>query len=253
MSQETAFNILQLNDGTPICLGGKIHEAMAKIASEMKPVGKDGVNEHQRYRFRRIDDFMNAVGPLMAKHDVSVSVIGIESMTDEMQSAGKDRFGNEKMKHCVGRRVTYLFQHSDGSFKIAKAEGYSQDYADKAVNQAMSFAFKYLLMQTFCVPTEDLKDGDAVTPDPTIRETPNNGKAASSNENGASVKGKGVSGKKPAGKPKVEGDRFKKLLQSIASGEKDKKGVVIDIDYAKNKFDLTPEQIKEVEAADLPF
>jgi hypothetical protein len=40
------------------------------------------------------------------------------------------------------------------------------DSADKSTNKAMSAALKYAIMQTFLVPTEELQDADATTPDP---------------------------------------------------------------------------------------
>ena len=40
------------------------------------------------------------------------------------------------------------------------------DSGDKATNKAMSAAFKYACFQTFCIPTEEMKDPDAETPPP---------------------------------------------------------------------------------------
>ena len=40
------------------------------------------------------------------------------------------------------------------------------DSGDKASNKAMSSAFKYACFQTFCIPTEEMKDPDAETPPP---------------------------------------------------------------------------------------
>ena len=40
------------------------------------------------------------------------------------------------------------------------------DSGDKASNKAMSAAFKYACFQTFCIPTEEMRDPDAETPPP---------------------------------------------------------------------------------------
>ena len=40
------------------------------------------------------------------------------------------------------------------------------DSGDKATNKAMSIAFKYACFQVFCIPTEEMKDPDSDTPDP---------------------------------------------------------------------------------------
>ena len=40
------------------------------------------------------------------------------------------------------------------------------DSGDKATNKAMSIAFKYACFQVFCIPTEEMQDPDADTPDP---------------------------------------------------------------------------------------
>ena len=38
--------------------------------------------------------------------------------------------------------------------------------SDKSTNKAMAVAFKYACFQVFCIPTEEMKDPDAETPEP---------------------------------------------------------------------------------------
>ena len=40
------------------------------------------------------------------------------------------------------------------------------DTGDKASNKALSIGLKYAMLQVFCIPTEDEKDPDAVSPQP---------------------------------------------------------------------------------------
>ncbi len=46
---------------------GKIFPAMAGILAEIEPVKKSRDNQMQRFKFRGIDDVMNALHPLLAK------------------------------------------------------------------------------------------------------------------------------------------------------------------------------------------
>jgi hypothetical protein len=52
---------------------------------------------------------------------------------------------------------------NDGSMHTARVVGEAMDSADKATNKAMSAAYKYLCIQTFCIPTEGDNDADATT------------------------------------------------------------------------------------------
>ena len=52
---------------------------------------------------------------------------------------------------------------SDGSTHVITVFGEAMDSADKATNKAMSAAYKYAALQTFCVPTEGDNDADAST------------------------------------------------------------------------------------------
>ena len=51
----------------------------------------------------------------------------------------------------------------DGSRHVVRFVGEAMDSADKATNKAMSAAFKYMAMQTFCIPTEGDNDADSHT------------------------------------------------------------------------------------------
>ena len=51
----------------------------------------------------------------------------------------------------------------DGSRHDATIYGEAMDSADKATNKAMSAAYKYAVLLTFCIPTEGDNDADAKT------------------------------------------------------------------------------------------
>ena len=69
---------------------------------------------------------------------------------------------------CVTLSVEYRFFHADGSSISCTVMGEGRDTSDKATNKAMAAAHKYALLQTFCIPTEEIgqDDPDAETPEP---------------------------------------------------------------------------------------
>jgi hypothetical protein len=54
--------------------------------------------------------------------------------------------------------VEFDFYADDGSNVTAVGVGEAMDSSDKASNKAMSAAHKYVLMETFLIPTKDVKD-----------------------------------------------------------------------------------------------
>ena len=49
-----------------------IYQSISAIIDDIGAVGKDRVNNGQGWKFRGIDDVMNAIHPLLAKHKVFV-------------------------------------------------------------------------------------------------------------------------------------------------------------------------------------
>ena len=47
-----------------------IYESMTKIMEEVPAVGKEKTNTTQHFKYRSIDDVMNAIQPLLAKYKV---------------------------------------------------------------------------------------------------------------------------------------------------------------------------------------
>jgi hypothetical protein len=54
----------------------------------------------------------------------------------------------------------------DGSSVSSTTVGEAMDSGDKSMNKAMSTAYKYALMQIFCIPTVDDKDTENQTHEP---------------------------------------------------------------------------------------
>ncbi len=135
-------------------------KAICAVSAELAKDGisKDRNNQQQGYKFRGIDDCLNALAPLMASHGLVIIPECLERTVTERET----RTGGQLFYVVV--RVKYRFYSTeDGSTVDAYVFGEAMDSADKATNKAMSAAYKYAVIQTFCIPTEGDNDADATT------------------------------------------------------------------------------------------
>lgn len=143
-----------------------IYRAIAQVMRDTTPVGKDQVNEHQRYRFRGIDDLMSAVAGPMRAHGVFIVPEVIDRTTEQ----------RGKMLN-VTLTMRYRIFGPSGDYIEAVVPGEASDTADKATNKAMSAAFKYLLLQVLMIPVDarSIDDGDRDHPENEPQQQRRNG------------------------------------------------------------------------------
>lgn len=146
----------------------KVYAAIAKV---MADIGRDGIsksrkNSQQGYNFRGIDDVFNALSTPLSKAGLCVlpRVLRREVTERTTQKGG--------VLFYVVVDVEFDFVAAeDGSKHTVAVVGEAMDSADKATNKAMSAAYKYAAMQTFCIPTEGDNDADGTTHEVAPRPT----------------------------------------------------------------------------------
>lgn len=143
-----------------------IYQSINEVMKEVGAVGKNNRNEKQSYQYRGIDDVMTALAPAMQKHGVFVTPEVLEQIREEKDGR------NGKLLYSIVK-VKYTFRALDGSSVEAVVMGEGMDSGDKATNKAMSAAFKYALLQTFCIPTDELVDSEKDSPEVVKRSNPN--------------------------------------------------------------------------------
>jgi len=132
-----------------------IFSKIPKIMGLVGVVGKDRTNIGQGYKFRGIDDMYNALNEHLSKEKVFVICTDItDEHTSERQSAKGGVIFDYRAK------FTWSIVAEDGSFIKTTTIGKGMDSGDKDANKAMSTAYKYALMQTFCIPTDEPKDSE---------------------------------------------------------------------------------------------
>lgn len=141
-----------------------IYESITKIMEEIPSVGKNNINKQQNYKYRGIEDVMNAVQPLLAKNKVFIVPEILEHLREE-------RVGNKggKLIYSICK-IKYTFFAEDGSKIEAITIGEGMDSGDKATNKAMAVAMKYALFQVFCIPTEEMNDSEQENHDESISD-----------------------------------------------------------------------------------
>ncbi len=145
-------------DATP-----KVYAAIAAVQkgfSEMG-LGKKDRNDFHKYDFRGIDALMIALSPLLVKHGLIILPRGVARTSEERRTnEGKASF-----------RVTLDIDYSiicveDATLvTVGPFYGEAMDTSDKATNKAMSFAYKYMAFQTFCIPITGQDEGDNDSPE----------------------------------------------------------------------------------------
>lgn len=136
-----------------------IYKSIPAIIGDIEAIKKTKKdNTAIKYAYRGIDEFMNALNPLLAKHKVSLMPEVLENSRETFTSSNGARMTNVVM------RVKYTLYADDGTSLNGIVIGEGFDSGDKASNKAMSIALKYFIMQVFMVPTEDIADPDHEDP-----------------------------------------------------------------------------------------
>lgn len=143
-----------------------IFESITAIMQEIPAIGKEKKNQQQGFKYRGIDDVMNALQPILSKHKVFV-------VPEVIDQAREDRVTNKGGTILYSMlKIKYTFYAEDGTNVSAVVIGEGMDSGDKASNKAMAIAMKYAFFQVFCIPTEEMKDTDAETPEPSRPKEP---------------------------------------------------------------------------------
>lgn len=136
-----------------------IYKAIAGVIADVGSVGKDKVNKQQGFKFRSIDDVYNALHPALAKNKVFI----VPDILEQTREIVETKSGT-KMTMVICK-IKYTFFAEDGSHIESIIIGEALDTGDKATNKAMAIAYKYACFQVFCIPTEEMVDPDAESPE----------------------------------------------------------------------------------------
>lgn len=128
-----------------------IYTAINAISADILGIGgisKEKLNQQQNYKFRGIDDVLNALAPLFVRHKVIARPrVTNKNMVERESSSGKALFFS-----YIDMEIEFI-SVEDGSSMTVSFAGEGQDSGDKATNKAMSAAYKYASILTFCIPT----------------------------------------------------------------------------------------------------
>ena len=136
----------------------KVYQAIKNVAAAMSHDGisKARQNKTQGYNFRGIDDVLNALSSALVEAQLLILPRVMSRTVAERETK------NGGALFYVTVQVEFdLVSAEDGSKHTVATYGEAMDSADKATNKAMSAAYKYLALLTFCIPTEASPDSDA--------------------------------------------------------------------------------------------
>ena len=138
-------------------------QAMADVQRRFSADGlaKASTNTQQGFNFRGIDQLYNVLSTYLVDAQLMIVPHVIEQRSEMHTSSN-----NKQLMFSI-MRVSFTFVSLvDGStWDVGPFVGEAMDSGDKASNKAMSAAYKYMAIQTFCVPTVGNDDSDADSPE----------------------------------------------------------------------------------------
>lgn len=137
----------------------QIYQALTAINKEVEAIKKDQTNTQQGFKYRGIDQVMNDLHSLFAKHEVLI--------TSEVLNSFREERVNKNGTCLIWTIIDYkfIFSATDGTSISSVARGEAMDSGDKGSNKCISVALKYVLFNMFLIPTEEMKDPDAESHD----------------------------------------------------------------------------------------
>lgn len=128
-----------------------IYESITAVQSEVDFIGKDKqVQSGGSYKYRGVDQVLNTLHPLFAKHKIFAVPEVIDILTREQRET---KNGGIMLYQVL--KIKYTFYAEDGSSVSAIVVGEAMDSGDKVSNKCMSVAYKYACFQILSIPTEE--------------------------------------------------------------------------------------------------
>ena len=122
-----------------------VQRGLAKVG-----ISKDQQNTSQGWKFRGIDDVLNALSGVLAENKALV----IPNVID------KKRLESAKGTHWLVT-VDWTFFNESGDSHTSQHCGEAIDYGDKALAKAITASYKYFLFNALCIPLIGQEFGDA--------------------------------------------------------------------------------------------
>lgn len=198
-----------------------IYKAIIGVMQDIGAVGKDQINKQQGWKFRGIDDVMNALHPAMVKH----GVFAVPEIVEQNREVKVLKSGTSMIFSVC--RIRYTFYAEDGTYVQATVVGEGMDTGDKATNKAMAIAFKYACFQVFCIPTEEMVDPDSERPE--IEEEEKEKKKANKKEQKAPENKQAEADRKDgtSNEHDEKSDRITEAMLATIHAEMDRTGVKV--------------------------
>lgn len=136
-----------------------VHRAINLIVGSFANAGieRRGRNLADGYDYRRMDDLLDRLAPLLASNRLNV-------LPRVLRRQEFDRAAEGKSLCCVSLHVAFeLTSARDGSSVTVEAIGEAWDESDKATAKASTAAFKTAMFQLFCIPIA-AEDSDQSSP-----------------------------------------------------------------------------------------
>lgn len=157
-AQERSYEEPDLGDLTGDGENVPVHVAWSRVMGEIRSIGKnrnfDG-GKAGKFKFRGVEDMLNAFGPACRKHGVVVSQSKVSAEYRDIPTSTGGR-----LRECTVT-VTYRIYGPAGDSIECQAMGEASDSGGRSTPKAQSVALRTLLINNGLVPTED-RDADAV-------------------------------------------------------------------------------------------
>jgi hypothetical protein len=134
----------------PVTASKAVYAAIRHVMEDMARagVGKNQTNTQQNFKYRGVDDVMDALAPSLSKHGLIIVPHVLERTAIERQS----RQGSTLFHTLLKIDYDFICVNDGSQQHVGPVYGEAMDSGDKSTNKAMASAYKYACIQTFCIP-----------------------------------------------------------------------------------------------------
>ena len=140
-------------------------QRIIKVMSAIEHLKKDDEVNTGKGSYKAITEekVTSTVRTEMIKNGITILPIKIEHLRHD--TIVKDKYGNEKVHQLTTANVTYLMSNADNATDSIEvvSSGTGVDTQDKGIGKALTYAYKYLLLRSFAIPTGE--DPDKISSD----------------------------------------------------------------------------------------